>query len=273
VDSDFYSGRAVLVTGAGGFTGSHLANRLADLGAHVRAFVRTGGSRRSLRDDIALFSGDLRDADDCRRAVDGIDTVFHVAAVFRRLNGGDAEVRAVHVKATEHLVRGAAAAGCRRFVHTSTMGVHGSVQDPPGNEDSPFSPGDSYQDTKLEGEQLARNLAQELGLPITVLRPCGIYGPGDTRFLKMVQPIQKGRFVMLGPGDVHYHFVHVEDLVQGLLLAGEKENAVGGTYLIGGAQSISLNYLAKLIAAKLGVNPPWPRLPVGPIMAAGWMCE
>lgn len=271
--SEFWKSRNVIVTGAAGFTGYNLACKLQELGANVRAFVRAGGRDRVFPEAIEVYYGDLTNTDDCTRACDGIDTVFHVAAVFRRVKGGRAEVEAVHVGATEDLIRAANKHGCRRFVHTSTMGVHGHVEQGPGDENSPFSPGDDYQETKVEGELKALQLGGELGVPVTVVRPCGIYGPGDTRFLKIIRPIKKGQFVMIGSGEVHYHFVYIDDLIQGYLLAGEKEDAIGESFLIGGDESPTLNELVKLIAEILGVKPPRWRIPVAPIYYAGWICE
>lgn len=270
---DFWKSRKVLVTGAAGFTGHNLVLKLHQQGAQVRAFVRTHGSSREFPAGVDVFQGNLASTDDCMRACEGIDTIFHVAAVFRRVKGGRKEIEAVHVGATEDLIRAAREHGCRRFVHTSTMGVHGHVESGPGDEESPFSPGDDYQETKVEGELRALELGSELGVPVAVVRPCGIYGPGDTRFLKIVRPINKGRFFMIGSGEAHYHFVYIDDLIQGYLLAGEKEEAVGESFLIGGEESPTLNELVILIAEILGVKPPRWRIPVAPIYYAGWLCE
>jgi len=269
----FWHGRSVLVTGAGGFTGSALANRLAEMGAKVRAFVRQGGSRRDLNGSIELFEGSITETSDCERALNGIDTVFNVAAVFRQLSGGRAVLHAVHVEATEKLMRAAKSSGARVFVHTSTMGVHGHVISPPGNEESPFSPGDDYQETKLEGELLAKTLAEEIQLPLVVIRPCGIYGPGDTRFLKMIKPIRKKRFLMIGDGSAHYHFVYIDDLVNGFILSAQIEDAVGETFLVGSDKSLALADLAITLAKLQNVTPPRLSIPVRPILKISQIIE
>lgn len=271
--SEFWNSRKVLVTGAAGFTGYNLSLKLHEVGANVRAFVRAEGSTRDFPEGIEVFRGNLTSSEDCHRACEGIDTIFHVAAVFRRVKGGREEVEAVHVGATEDLVRAAQHHGCRRFVHTSTMGVHGHVEDGPGDENSPFSPGDDYQETKVEGELKALQLGKKLGVPVAVVRPCGIYGPGDIRFLKIVRPVKNRRFIMIGSGEAHYHFVYIDDLVQGYLLAGEKDSAIGESFLIGGEESPTLNELVQLIADLLDVSPPRWRIPVAPIYFAGWICE
>jgi nucleoside-diphosphate-sugar epimerase len=271
--NEFWQGRHVLVTGAGGYTGFNLALQLAQAGAVVRAFLRKAGSMRTFPQGIEVFEGDLTSMASCQQACRGIDTVFHVAAVFRQVKGTRKELEEVHVGATENMIRAARDAGCRRFVHTSTMGVHGHVKKGPGDERSPFSPGDDYQETKLEGELLALRLGAEIGLPVAVVRPCGIYGPGDTRFLKMVKPVYRGRFIMIGSGETHYHFAYIDDLVQGFMLAGEKDAAIGEAFLIGGEESPTLNELVSTIASNLGVKPVRWRIPVWPVYWSGWVCE
>lgn len=269
----FWQSRNVLVTGAAGFAGYHVAIKLQQLGANVRAFVREQGKGRELPNGIDVFRGDLTKAEDCNRACVGVDTIFNVAGVFRNVKGGRAEMQAVHVGATESFIRAAREHNCRRYVHTSTAGVHGHVEHGPGDENSPFSPGDDYQETKVEGERLALALGEELGVRVSVVRPCAIYGSGDTRFLKIVRPVKKGLFIMLGSGEMHYHFVHVDDLVQGYLLAGENDEAVGEAFLIGGEESPTLNELVALIARIVGVKPPRWHIPVWPVYYAGWACE
>ncbi len=270
---NFWENRKVLVTGAGGFTGSNLCNKLASENAQVTAFLRSNGSKRELHPSIEVVTGDLTKPQDCIRAMQGIDTVFNVAAVFRNVKGSEQQLRDIHVHATENLIRAAKKEGCRRFVHTSTMGVHGHVKDGPGNEETEFSPGDAYQETKVEGELLAFKLAKELDLELTVIRPCGIYGPGDTRFLKLVKPIKKRQFFMIGSGNTHYHFVYIDDLVNGYMLAGEKPGAVGEAFLIGGKDAPTLNELARKIAEIQNAPAPKFKIPVWPIYYAGWACE
>lgn len=274
--NDFWNGRGVLVTGAAGFIGQHLAAELHRLGAKVTAFVRKGGTPTSLDPadpDIEVFAGDLLDRNDCRQAVQGMDTVFHVAAVYRRFSATRDEMREIHVDATRHLLEGARDASVRRFVHTSTIDVHGDLQVERADENEAFRPSDDYQITKLEGEKLVAQLAPEIGIPYTVLRPCSVYGPGETRFLKFIRPMSRGLFVMVGPGKVHIHFVYIDDLVQGYLLAGEKEAALGETFIIGGARSHSLNEFASIVARIVGTRRTGISVPVWPVQQASVACE
>jgi dihydroflavonol-4-reductase len=199
--------------------------------------------------------------------------VYHIAATYREAGQPDAAYRAVNVEGTRHVLEAALALGARRVVHCSTGGVHGHIEHPPANEDAPFSPGDVYQETKLEAEQLAREFGRARGLDVVVARPIGIYGPGDTRFLKMFRGIARGRFPMLGPGEVFYHLTYIDDLVEGLRLCGEVPAAAGRTYLLAGPTYTTLNELAATMARELDVRPPRWRLPVWPFWTAGLLCE
>ena len=99
------------------------------------------------------------------------------------------------------------------LVHCSTVGVDGDTEHPPANEDAPLRPGDVNQVTKLEGERLARETGERLGVDVTIARPSGIYGPGDRRLLKLFAGVARGRFPTFGSGEIHYHLTYIDDLV------------------------------------------------------------
>jgi dihydroflavonol-4-reductase len=266
----------VLVTGATGFTGGHLARHLARAGHSVAALVRPSSVSRaeSLRSDgIELKVGDLTDATAVTEAIKGADVVYHIAATYREAGQPkDAYVR-INVDGTRHVLEAATSTGVRRVVHCSTGGVHGHIEQPPGTETSPFAPGDVYQRTKLEAERLAADYGRRGKLEVVVARPIGIYGPGDLRFLKMFRGIARGRFPMLGRGQVFYHLTYIDDLVRGFELCGEVRAAAGREYLLAGPEYTTLNELVALIAAELGVRPPRLRFPVWPVWLAGAACE
>jgi len=268
----------VLVTGATGFTGGHLAAALARRGVGVRALVRPRSLARFTGGDAAAagavaVAGDLADAQALARACAGVDVVYHIAATYREAGQPDSAYRAVNVDGTRRLLEAALAAGVRRVVHCSTGGVHGHIAHPPATEDAPFNPGDIYQETKLEAEQLARRFGAERGLDVVVARPIGIHGPGDTRFLKMFRGLARGRFPMLGSGRAYYHLTYIDDLVEGFRLCGEVPAAAGRTYILAGERYTTLRDLVALVAEELGVRPPWIRLPVWPVWLAGLACE
>jgi len=266
----------VLVTGATGFTGGHLARHLLGAGHDVAVLVRPPSVARAA-DLVAagaeVRAGDLTDAAAVQKAAAGCEVVYHIAATYREAGQGDAAYTRVNVDGTRHLLEAAHRGGARRVVHCSTGGVHGHIEHPPANEDAPLAPGDVYQRTKLEAEQLARSFGQQHGLDVVIARPIGIYGPGDMRFLKMFRGLARGRFPMLGRGDVFYHLTYVTDLARGFQLCGEVPAAAGRTYILAGPEYTTLEELVRLIAAELKVAPPRVHFPVWPVWVAGALCE
>lgn len=267
-------GRNVLVTGATGFTGRHLCDRLLSEGYSVRALVRDTSRAQGLRDaGVELVEGELEDRDALRRASAGADIVFHVAAMFRPENVTLADMRRVNVEGTRNALEAARENGVARFVHCSTVGVHGDVADGPGDESTPYAPGDHYQVSKMEGELLALEYQRRGRVPVTVCRPGPIYGPRDTRFLKVTRAVAKGRFALVGSGDVVFQLVYVEDLVEGILLCGTVEEAAGGVYILTGDDPVTLRRLFATIAESVGGELPRWHIPYAPVYAAGVACE
>ena len=263
-----------LVTGATGFTGGHLARSLARRGNRVRALVRDPARAGDLAaEGVELTTGDLRDPAALSAALAGIDVAYNIAAIYREAGNPRDAYRAVNATAVGQLVEAAAAAGVRRVVQCSTVGVHGDVEHPPANEEAPLKPGDIYQVTKLEGERLARDIADRRGIELTIVRPTGIYGPGDGRLLKLFRGVARGRFPILGRGEIYYHLTYIDDLVGGFQLCGEHPAAVNRTYILAGPEVTTLNELVRLIADVAGVKPPRLHLPVWPFWIAGALCE
>jgi len=264
----------VLVTGATGFTGGHLARTLAARGCQVRALTRPTAPRPpDLQASIETVEGDLTDAGSLRRAADGIDVIYNIAALYRQAGLRDEVYRAVNATAVGTIIEAAAAAGVRRVVHCSTVGVHGDIEHPPANEDAPFAPGDIYQKTKLEGERIAWAASERTGVEVVIARPSGIHGPGDRRLLKLFRGVARRRFIILGHGRIFYHLTYIDDVVEGLRLCGEVPRAAGRSYIIAGSEARTLNEVATVIAEEAGVAPPSLHLPVWPIWLAGAACE
>ena len=264
----------ILVTGAAGFAGLALTRALVASGHPVRALVRKPGQVPELeRLGAEVVQGDVRDPRIVQRSVEARGVVFHLASLLRRAGVPDSLYREVHVDATRHLIEAAAAAGVRRFVHCSTVGVHGDVAGGPADEDAPMAPGDIYQRTKLEGEAAARDTAVRTGLALTVVRPGPMYGPADRRLFKLIGGVARRRFLLLGSGKPHLQMVYVDDLVEGLRLAAEVPEAVGRTYILTGEEAPTLHELVQEIAAIAGVPAPRVRLPVWPFWLAGALCE
>lgn len=262
----------VALTGATGFTGSAIARRLLAEGYRVRALVRRANARKDLHSQIETVLGSLSDGPALARLVAGAELVVHVASMYRT-EAARERFFAVNHAGTVHLLQAAAAAGVRRFVHCSTIGVHGDVETSPANENSPCVPRDHYQQSKLLAEQACHEAMADGRLEVVILRPCAIYGPGDTRMLKMFRMLSRGVFVMIGDGRVNFHPVYIDDLVEGFMKALTVPEAAGETFIIGGARYLPLAEYVSLAAHALGTVPPRVRLPYWLMAAAAFGCE
>ena len=263
-----------LVTGGTGFLGRHLVAELISAGHKVRVLTRSEPRARAiLPSSVNIIEGDVTSAATCARAVEGCDTLFHLAAAYREPGIAKRRYHEVHVGGTSRLLDAASAQGVHRFVHCSTVGVLSHIAKPPADETWPHNPGDVYQATKSEAEKLALRYQREHALPITVARPTPIYGPGDTRLLKLFRMIAERRFVMLGDGEVLYHMVYIDDLVRGLRLLADHPGAVGEVFTIGGPEYCTLNELAGYIADELKVPGPRLHLPALPFQLLGSLVE
>ncbi len=266
--------KRAFVTGATGFTGSYLCKALLKKGYSVKALVRKNSSRKNLENlDIQYVEADLSQPESIKNTVKDTDILFHIAALYRQEGVSKQMFHTVNVDATRALLDEAIANKVKRFVHCSTVGVQGEISNPPAAEDAPYNPGDHYQDSKLEGEKLALEYFQKDKIDGTVVRPVGIYGPGDTRFLKLFRHIYKGNFKMIGKGDVLYHLTFVEDLADGIILAGESPNASKQIYTIGGNEYLPLNDLVQLLSKILDKPVSKLRIPLAPVWLAALACE
>mgnify|MGYP003931426463 CR=1 FL=1 len=227
-------GKKILVTGATGFIGGRLAYRLA-----VEEGAAVTGSGRSIDDapmlekaGVSLAYGELLDLPRIRALAEGQDLIFHVAAWLGPRHGGREMAWPLNVFATINLVRGAAAAGVSRLVHTSSIAAYG----PPAagtealTEATAVDPAQAgiYGRTKAEGEQKALALARELGLGMVIIRPGMVYGPGSYSWSKrMVQLLQKRVPVIFGDGNGLAYQVYIDNLVDGMILAAKAPAAAG----------------------------------------------
>jgi len=264
----------VALTGASGYTGGRLLRALRARGDEVAVLVRPQSVSDRVRSLASrVVEGALGDVAAASRLVEGADAVVHVAAVYRTAGHPDSYYREVNVLGTERLLEAAARTGVRRFVHTSTVGVHGHVERPPADESAPFAPGDIYQATKAEAERLALDFHRRRGVPVAVVRPGAIYGPGETRLLKLFRAVARGRYAIVGTGRTFYHPVFIDDLVDGFLLALDRPEAVGESFFVCGPSYVSQADLAALVAKHTGGRVLPFRIPARPIQWAGDLVE
>lgn len=266
--------RTVALTGATGYTGGRLLSALLQKGLAVRALARTReGAARLVEKGASVVEGNLLDRKSVTTLVEGVEAVVHVAAVYREAGHPQSYYRDVNVGGTEALLEAAAKSGVARFVHTSTVGVYGHIANPPADEASPFAPGDIYQETKAEAEALALRFHRERALPVCVVRPGAIYGPGETRFLKLFRAIERGRYAIVGSGKPYYHLVYIDDLVEGYWLALNHPEAVGEAFILAGPRYVSQTELAGLIAVATGGRVLPFKVPALPLQLAGSILE
>jgi nucleoside-diphosphate-sugar epimerase len=232
-------GARVLVTGATGFIGGRLVERLVrEEGASVRALVRNfANAPRIARFAIEMTAGDLLSPDVLDRAVDGCDVVFHCA--YGAL-GTDAERRVVNVQGTECLLAAALAHRCRRVVHVSTMSVYG---DPAAGDVDETAPrrytGSAYGDSKIDAENAALGYCDK-GLSVAVVQPTIVYGPWAlTWTIKPLQQLQTGRVILVNDGDGTCNPVYIDDVVSAMIEAAQSPAAHNQEFLISGDQPVT----------------------------------
>lgn len=269
------AGTSVLVTGATGFTGIVLTRKLVNAGLKVSAVARKSSNLTPLNDlDITWFRGDVFDEKIMRQAVAGQEYIFHVAAAFREAKSTEKDYWNIHVRSTQIICEEALKnPEFKRYIHVSTIGVHGHIENPPATEEYRFSPGDGYQRTKLQAEEWLNEYATGNNFPYTIIRPAAIYGPGDRRLLKLFKMALKPFFLLLGNGKCMYHLVHVDDLTNSFIIAATHPAALGETFISGANEPIAIADIAGIVSQHFSKKMKILRLPIGPFFLAGDICE
>ncbi len=253
----------VVVTGAGGFVGSHLVESQARQGHRVRALDLRAKNLEHLRGhpSVEIHEGSVTDPDLLRRVIDGADVVYHLASVHLEISVPDETYWRVNVHGVRQLLELCAEAGVGRVVHCSSVGVYGKLSVIPSDEESPCRPETIYERTKLEGERVVREVVAETGLPVAIIRPGWIYGPRCPRTLKLFRAIAKGRYVLVGSGRSLRQPVYVDDMVAAIERAGACPAAIGETFVISGPEAVTIAELSDAVARTLGKPPVRLRVP------------
>ncbi len=261
---DSLKGAPVLVTGAGGFIGSRLCERLVEKGAQVRALVRYTSSGAAgwldespLRESIDVRRGDLADLDTVRAAMDGARIVLHLGALIAIPWSYDAPESYVrtNVMGTLNVLRAAREAGVARLVHVSTSEVYGTARFTPMTEEHPLQGQSPYSASKIAADKLAESFHLSFGTPVVTLRPFNTYGPRQSpRAVIPAIAVQAlaGDTVRLGATAPTRDFVFVDDTVEAFVRAAAVPGIEGQTIHFGGGREVSIGEVAGMIAAIVG---------------------
>ena len=263
-----WSRKKVLVTGAGGFIGSHLAEALVEAGAKVRGFLRYNSRNdighlrwadpQAVR-EMELIFGDLNDPDSVGRAVEGATLIYHLGAVisipYSYLD--PAEVIKTNILGTTNILQQALKKGVDLVVHTSTSEVYGTARFVPITEDHPLQAQSPYSASKIAADKIAESYCLSYGLPVVILRPFNTYGPRQSRraiIPTIITQALAGSKIRLGSLWPTRDFTYVSDTVAGFLSCAGKPRAIGQTINLGTGRDIPVRELAQKILAQLGVR-------------------
>jgi dTDP-glucose 4,6-dehydratase len=257
-------GKRILVTGAGGFIGSHLTEALVEAGAEVRAFVHYRGSGSwgwldlsPHRKDFEVMAGDVSDRDSVGVAMKGVDIAFHLAALIGIPYSYYAPASYVrtNIEGTLNVLQAARDNNVGRLIHTSTSEVYGSARFVPIKEDHPLQGQSPYSATKIAADKLAEAFHFSFGLPVVTIRPFNTFGPRQSSRAVVPAIIAQcfaGETIQLGSVETTRDFNFVSDTVAAFLRGAESSKAVGKTINVGSGSEISIGGLVTRVAKLLG---------------------
>lgn len=257
-------GKIVLITGAGGFIGSRLAERLAERGDRVRALVHYNAlgsrgwlDRSPLAGEIEVVAGDVNDPQSVREAMHGAETVYHLAALIAipySYRAAASYVR-TNVDGTLNVLQAARELGIGRIVHTSTSEVYGTARYVPIDEEHPLQGQSPYSATKIGADKIAEAFYCSFGVPVVTIRPFNTFGPRQSARAvvpTIITQLFAGETVRLGALRPTRDLNYVDNTVDGFIAAAGAPDAVGETINLGSGREISIGALAESIAAIMG---------------------
>lgn len=261
--------KKILITGADGFIGSHLTEELLRKGHNVRAFVLYNSfgswgwldhSPKEIRENLEVFSGDVRDPHGVKEAMRGCDVVIHLAALIAipySYHSPDTYVD-TNIKGTLNVLQGARELNIKKVVHTSTSEVYGTAKFVPITEDHPLQGQSPYSASKIGADQIARSFHNSFGTPVTIVRPFNTYGPRQSAraiIPTVITQIANGQLKLkLGALHPTRDFNYVKDTVRGFIAAAEANNSIGEVINIGSNYEVSIEETVQLIAKIMGVD-------------------
>ncbi len=263
-----YNGKRVLVTGAGGFIGSHLSEKLVELGAEVNCFIRYN-SRNDwgliellpphIKDKLVIVKGDLKDSDCIRKSIKDIDIIFHLGSViaipYSYVNPRD--VVETNVIGTLNVLSAASENDIEKIVHTSTSEVYGTAKYVPIDEEHPLQGQSPYSASKISADKIAESFYLSYGMPISIIRPFNTYGPRQSAraiIPSLMSQILGNDEVTLGSTNPTRDFTYVSDTVKGFIMIAESPKSIGEVINIGSGKEISIGDLTSKIISIVGKN-------------------
>jgi NAD dependent epimerase/dehydratase len=263
-----WENKKVLVTGAGGFIGSHLVERLVELGARVRALVRYNSRNdwgllellpAAVKDHLEVVAGDITDPFGVARALAGCEVVFHLAALIAIPYSyiAPSQFVAVNCGGTLNLLEAARQQDVECFVHTSTSETYGTAQYTPIDENHPLKGQSPYSASKIGADKLAESYYLSFGVPVATIRPFNTYGPRQSAravIPAIISQALSGEVVRLGSLTPERDVNYVSDMVEGFIKVAESPRAIGEVINIGSGKSVSIGELAESIVDLLGGN-------------------
>lgn len=255
------------ITGITGGIGTALSQSLISAGFAVRGLARNESKITDLlrTGGADIFYGDVLDPATTVDFVSGCTAVVHLAASHGDASMSDQQIYDANVIGAGNVARACHVSGVTRMVHISSIGVHGEAHNGEHHEDSPFAPVGSYPTSKLKGELAVRQLSKQTGLELVVLRPLGIFGPGDMRFLKLFRGLKNRVFPVVGPCDSLIQFCYIDTFCAAVRAALDSTRMVGEVYIVGDTTRLSVRQFIDQAALAVGGAPfplPIPLLPL-----------
>jgi UDP-glucose 4-epimerase len=255
----------VLITGATGFIGKQLVKTLIDKGYYCRCLVRKTKNINELKDlTIDLAHGDISNPASLKDITQGIDIVYHLAAQMGKWGIPEEHFYAINVHGTKNLLEEASQSNVKQFIFCSTPGVQGKGN-PQASETMPYNPPYLYEKSKCEAEKLVLEFYKNKNLPVTIIRPDFVYGPGDVRRLPLYKSIRDRKFYIIGSGQFLLHPTYIDDVIQGFLRVTDNPATFGEIYNIAGPHLVTVEEFVKTISHLLNVT--LPRLKIPKVLA------
>ena len=253
----------VFITGATGFIGSYLARRLAFLGYKLKCLARQTSDLSILNSlSASITIADITDRDAIRKAIEGVDIVYHSAALVGEWISKDVAID-VNIKGTQNLLEASLDAKVKRFVHVSSLAVLGMKHHHNTPADAPYRlTGDIYSDTKIGSEKMVMDFYHRYGVPVVIVRPGFVFGPGDRRFLpRLLDLLKKRKFVFLGDGKNIMNIVYIDNLIDVLIQAGLRKEAIGLIYNVTNKDKVTMRDFVYMICDILKLERPAKSIP------------